>query len=213
MHKSFYTLLLTIPLLAACQSGARLADGAAPGERLQGQLRHSASGWQLTTCSGQQLSGLRPDQRAAEQLQLLDGQQGGLFADLQLYNGRISLFYRLQPGGEGHGCDDPALHNTSLRASGNEPFWGLYLGADGMLLTQPGVPPLALPYVEELLPDGSIHVSARQEAEHVQVWIRPQNCIDSMSGALHHMSVTLDWNGHNFNGCAHYGAQRQGSAE
>ncbi len=208
MHKTFFSLLITLPLLLACQSATKPEPGQGPAQRWQGELSRDGQDWLLQPCDQQRQIRMQAGKIAQEQYRLFSAAaEDKVFADLSLNNGKIEMFYRLQH--EGHGCNDLQFQHTLLRASGNEPFWSLFLARDGLLLTQPGNIPLALPYIEEALPDGSIHLTARQEQENIQAWIKPQTCIDSMSAAMHHMTVMLDWNGHSFSGCAHFGGQRK----
>ena len=159
-------LLVLLPLFAGCQSLFHTEASALAGDRLQGMLTRQGDAWQLQPCS--QLPALRlRDTKDGELLELAselmaDGQTQ-LFADvrgaldLQHATLAVNRLYRLQ--GEGPGCNDKNFPRLILRASGNEPDWSLLVTSDGLLLERPGEPALALPYLEEQLPEGQLAFS------------------------------------------------------
>ncbi len=219
MRQLLYPLLVSFTLLTACQSIQQTAQSSQNDERIQGTLSHDAGYWYVQPCG--EVNRLQMDfannqveetfnsfARQLEEPTFVD--LGGDLDNPSLKQAtRISTnsFYRIQR--EGHACDDPDFAKLILRVHGNEPFWTLLLTTDGLLLAQPGQQPLALPYIEEQLPDGFTYISSQANQEQLQLWISPQHCTDSMSGAFNHLSAMLDWNGHIFNGCGHYGAKRE----
>ena len=118
----------------------------------------------------------------------------------------VSRLYRLQ--GEGHGCDDINFKRLTLRASGNEPFWQVEVGSKGLVLNRPDQPPLALPYLEEQLPEGRLNFSSEANGRRLELWVAPQRCIDGMSGAVSHLSAELRIDGQTLRGCGYYGGSR-----
>lgn len=211
---------LTLPvLLSACQVYSGKPDNPAPSIRLQGQLQVDGEQLHFTPCQEQRRfllvdageTGIR-----REAATLAADTSAPLFADLagQLSasqsndDGRfeISRIYRLQ--GEGHGCDDLNFKRLALRASGNEPFWQVEVGNRGLVLNRPDQEPLALPYLEEQMPDGRLHLSSEANGQRLELWVAPQRCVDNMSGALNHLSAELRVDGQVMRGCAHYGATR-----
>ncbi|WP_337955302.1 hypothetical protein [Pseudomonas sp.] len=150
----------------------------------------------------------------AKEVDQLGGASGGpLFADLkgQLdadpHGGEgqfmASQIYRLQM--EGHGCNDVNFPMLSVRASGNEPFWSLDVSPHGLVLTRPDHAPLALPYLEERLPEGRWHLSSEANDLRLSLWLTPQRCVDDMSGAVRHLSAELRLGEQRFTGCAYHG--------
>lgn len=150
-------------------------------------------------------------------MQLGSDGQASLFADLagrlggsqgKGNDGRfeVNQIYRLQ--GEGPSCDDLNFKRLALRASGNEPFWQLEVGSKGLVLNRPEQEPLALPYLEEQLPDGRLNFSSEANGQHLDLWVAPQRCVDSMSGTVNHLSAELRLDGQVLRGCAHFGAMR-----
>lgn len=131
----------------------------------------------------------------------LDADQSGdgLFAVEQLY--------RLQA--EGPGCGETDFKRLIVRASGNEPAWSVRVTARGMVLERPGSAPLALPYLEEGLPDGSLSFSSEADGQRVELWLTPGRCEDSMSGTLSHLQARLRLNREApLHGCAALGGAR-----
>lgn len=219
MRQLIYALLASLPLLTACQSAQQLNEPSHQDERIQGTISQDAGHWYVQPCSTKNRLQLSFANAQIEETFNSFARQQGMpaFVDLrgdlnnltleQATHITINSFYRIQL--EGHACDDPDFAKLILRVHGNEPFWTLLLGSDGLLLAQPGQQPLALPYIEEQLPDGFTYISSQADQEQLQLWLSPQHCTDSMSGAFNHLSAMLDWNGHIFNGCGHYGAKRE----
>ena len=213
-------LLALLPLFAGCQMlGWTERPTTPPTERLQGQISLSQDGLMLRTCQGQRplelidsgATGLPDDVQAL----LSDGAQQ-LFADVRGKlesrpdgSGRLLLtrIYRLQ--NEGDGCDAGNFHQLMLHASGNEPFWSLRITRQGMLFERPDHPPLALPYLEEQLPGGLASFSSEADDQRLNLWVAPQRCVDSASGAISHLSAELRLDdGQTLRGCAYYGGAR-----
>lgn len=213
-------LFALLPLFAGCQMlGGSERATTQPTERLQGEISQSQGQLLLRTCQGQRqlelidtaATGLPDDAQAL----FSDGAQN-LFADVRGElisrpdgSGQLKLtrIYRLQ--NEGHGCSADNFQQLMLRASGNEPFWSLRITRQGMLLERPSHPPLALPYLEEQLPGGQTSFSSEADDQRLNLWVAPQRCVDSASGAVSHLSAELRLNdGQTLRGCAYYGGAR-----
>ena len=220
MIASRYLLLALLPLFAGCQS-LPWGDDAAPPlatERLQGQITRIDGQLQLQTCRGQrQLQLLDPSASGftEDAHLLLAGGAERLFGDLrgELVSApgsndrlNVSRVYRLQA--EGHGCAEPGFHDLLLRASGNEPGWSVRVSGQGMLLERVDQPARALPYLEEQLPGGQASFSSEADRQRIELWVAPQYCVDSASGAISHLSAELRIDGQTYKGCAYYGGAR-----
>ncbi|WP_375737949.1 COG3650 family protein [Pseudomonas boanensis] len=215
-------LFSLLPLFGACQM---LADSSKEAPvtnlvRLQGELSVDAGQIMFRPCGEQRRftvvdrggTGLAPESSNLS----ADG-PGNLFADLagnlganqaNGSDGRLDVqkLYRLQR--EGHGCQDVNFKQLLLRASGHEPDWSLNVSDKGLVLDRPGQPPLALPYMEEQLPEGRFNLTSEANGQRLELWIAPQRCIDSMSGAVQHLSAELRLNGQLQRGCAYFGGAR-----
>ncbi len=219
MTSSRTLLLVLLPLFAGCQS---LPWGAEPPgqpiERLQGEVTRREGTLLLRTCQGQRqvelldsgATGLPDDARAL----LPDGGQP-LFADLR---GRllsradgssqlqVTQVYRLQS--EGPSCQASVFNQLALRAGGHEPDWSIRITTQGMLLKRPGQAPLAVPYLEEQLPDGQTSFNSEANNQRLDLWVAPQRCVDSASGAISHLTAELRLDSQTLRGCAYYGGAR-----
>ena len=213
-------LLALLPFFAGCQMlGWNERTPAQPTERLQGEITRSEDRLLLRTCQGNRqlelidsaATGLPDDAQA-----LWNDGDHALFADVRGRlisrpdgSGQLQLtrVYRLQH--EGHGCNAENFQQLMLRASGNEPFWSLRITRQGMLLERPDQPPLALPYLEEQLPGGQASFSSEADNQRLNLWVAPQRCVDSASGAVSHLSAELRLDdGQTLRGCAYYGGAR-----
>lgn len=214
--RSLLTSIALLPLLAACQVYTGKPEGPPPATRLQGQVQVENGQLTFIPCQEQRRfvladAGNTGIEREASQL------GNDLFADLagrlggsqgKGNDGRfeISQIYRLQ--NEGHGCDDLNFKRLTLRASGNEPFWQVEVGSKGLVLNRPEHEPLALPYLEEQLPDGRLNYSSEANGQRLDLWLAPQRCVDGMSGTINHLSAELRLDGQVLRGCAHFGGAR-----
>lgn len=221
MHASRILLFALLPLFASCQVFSEKPKAAsAPPTRLQGELSLDAGQLLLRPCQEQRRFVIANDgateiMRDAAEL-LADG-PGPLFADLrgQLaasqrsgVDGQLTLsqVYRLQR--EGPGCDDPNFKRTTLHASGQEPSWSVTVSSRGLVLNRLGQQPLALPYLEEQLPASRLNLTSEANGQRLELWAAPQRCVDSMSGAVQHLSAELRLNGQVMRGCAYFGGAR-----
>lgn len=210
-----------IPLLGGCQWLPWTAAEPEPVPvRLQGELNQAGAMLMLSPC-GQQRRLLLLDaaqlglEEAAARLQ--GGAARPLFADLggQLDEGAedsdglyaVSRLYRLQS--EGPGCGETNFKQLIVRAAGHEPEWSVRVTSQGMILERPNVEPLALPYLEESLPDGKLSFSSEANGQRVELWLAPGRCEDDMSGALSHLQARLQLNREPpLSGCAALGGAR-----
>ncbi len=207
------SLILATATLSACQLFNSTNNATQPTLRLQGTLSFTDEQWLLQPCNTQESYILLATKELSEELSALASEApNGLFADLRgLLDASQQRFtpiqrYRLQI--EEHGCNDPDFARLLIRASGNEPFWSILQTPKGLIFNQIDQPAIALPYIEEQLPDGRFHISTQANEQNLQLWITPQQCTDSMSGTVYHLSAQLQWNKQTLHGCAAYGALR-----
>lgn len=210
-----------LPLFAGCQLLPHHADQPLPpSQRLQGELSQNNGQLLLRPCGEQRQFTLINDgssEITREAAQLFSDGPGPLFVDL---SGRLAASdtagsdgqlqvvetYRIQR--EGPACNDPAFKRLVLRAFGNEPDWSLNVTGRGLALFRPGQEPLALPYLEEQLPDGRFNISSEANGQRLELWVAPQRCSDSMSGSVQHLSAELRLDGQVLRGCASLGGAR-----
>jgi len=214
-------LAALLPLFAGCQLLAEKPETVSNvgTTRLQGEL--SAAGGQLlfkpceenrrfvvsdtgTTGLLQEASALAatPGTLFADVRGKLAGSQGA-GNDGQL---NVQQVYRVEHSSSA--CSDPNFKRLTLRASGHEPDWSLKASGKGMVLDRPGQPSLAVPYLEEQLPDGRFALSTEANGQRVDLWVAPQRCVDSATGAVSHLSAELRIDGQTLRGCGYYGGSR-----
>lgn len=214
-------MLALLPLFAGCQLfNVYENTPVIPAQRLQGELSLADGRLLLRPCGEQRRYALVNDGNsdiAREAGELLADGHDKLFVDLlgtlaasktvgldgEL---RPAQVYRLQ--GEGPGCNEPGSEHLLLRANGHEPDWSLDVSDKGLVLLRPGQPPLALPYLEEQLPEGRFNLSSEANDQRLELWLAPQRCVDSMSGAVQHLSAELRLNDEVQRGCASFGGAR-----
>ena len=208
-------LFALLPLFAGCQTLSG-DQPTVPTERLRGTVEQVDGQLLLTTCMPQRTlelvdsgkTGLPDDVVALPTGQPVFADVRGRLAGGTAATGRLELtrVYRLQA--EGPGCNDPDLPLTLLRASGNEPGWNVVITKAGMLLNRIGEAPMAVPYLEEQLPDGQTNFSSEANAQRIDLWVAPQRCVDSASGAVTHLTAELRLDDQTLRGCAYYGGAR-----
>ncbi|WP_271411338.1 COG3650 family protein [Pseudomonas sp. Q1-7] len=214
-------LFSLLPFFGACQMFAEKAPAPAANlVRLQGVLSVDADRVMFSPCGEKRrfalvdggATGLLP-----EAANLAADGPGPLFADVRASMGATSVpgadgqldlhtLYRVQR--EGHGCEDINFKRLLLRASGHEPDWSVSVSTQGLVLDRPGQPSLALPYMEEQLPDGRFNLSSEANGQRLELWVAPQRCVDGMSGAVQHLSAELRLDGKPHRGCAAFGGAR-----
>lgn len=199
--------------ISACQLLKPAASNQPDSTRLQGTITELNGKWLFQPCATQDSYILEPSLALNEELHNLSSDSGSpLFADLAgTFDNNQQRFtpqqrYRLLF--EGHACDDPDFARLQLRASGNEPFWSILLSSQGLLLNQIDQASVALPYIEEQLADGRLIISSQANHQNLQLWLSPNTCIDSMSGAVHHLTARLQLDQQTHHGCAAFGARR-----
>lgn len=222
MSAARFLLFALFPLFTGCQVYTGLPDEPVnPEVRMQGELSVVNNRLQFRPCQEQRHFVLEDSGDTGllqESVNLLNRGKGTLFADLkgqmeaskvQGTDGQINLtkLYRVQR--EGQACNDLNFKRLTLRASGHEPDWVLNASGKGLVLERPGQEALVLPYLEEQLPEGRFSLSSVANGQHLELWIAPQRCVDSMSGSVQHLSAELRLNGKVQHGCAAYGGARQ----
>lgn len=217
------TLLLTalLPLFGGCQLLAdKPTDPNIGTTRMQGELSAGDGQLLFKPCTESRrfvindAAGTGILQEAAN---LAKDANAKLFADVRgrltgskqaTTDGQLDVreLYRLTPSPQG--CDDPNFKQLTLRASGNEPFWAVKASGRGMVIERPGKDPLPLPFLEEEIPGGGLTLSSEANGERVELWVAPQRCVDSASGAVSHLRAELRIDGQTLQGCGYYGGAR-----
>lgn len=212
-----FLLLLPVAALGACGHFGAAPERPPATERLQGELHLDAGRLLLQPCGRKQRL-LILDQAQldlARDAKGLGAESTPVYADLRgsLQAGsdsqpdsfQVTQRYRL--ANEGGSCADD-LRRTLVQASGNEPGWQVRIAPKGLVLERPGQPVQALPYLEEQLPGGQAIYTSEANGQRLELWVAPQRCVDSMSGAVSHLAAELRLNGEVQRGCAWFGRAR-----
>lgn len=212
-HFRITVLILLSLFLSACQLLKPTTISPPDSTRLQGNITQLNGKWLFQPCATQDTYILEPSLALDGELSTLSSDSGGpLFADLagtlDSSQQRFTPQQRYRLLFEGHACDDPDFARLQLRASGNQPFWSILLSSQGLLLNQIDQASVALPYIEEQLADGRLIISSQANHQNLQLWLSPNTCIDSMSGAVHHLTARLQLDQQTYHGCAAFGALR-----
>ncbi len=217
-----HVLFALLPLFAGCQMFSVYdRTPSTPPQRLQGQLIQTDGRLLLSPCTDARTLEIFNDSSneiVHEAANLFADGHDRLFIDLQGQvtgskapgvDGELhpSDIYRLQA--EGPGCNEPNFEHLLLRASGHQPEWSLSVSPQGLALLRVGQPPLAVPYLEEQLPEGHFNLSNEANGQKLELWLTPQRCIDDVSGSVQHLSAELRINGEVQLGCASFGGARR----
>ena len=76
------------------------------------------------------------------------------------------------------------------------------------MLERSGQPAQALPYLEEQLPEGRLNLTSEANGQRLELWIAPQRCVDTKTGAVQSLSAELRVDGQVQRGCAYFGGAR-----
>lgn len=213
-------LAALLPLFAGCQMFAEKTSVSTAGmTRLQGELKAEGGKLLFQPCEEHRRFVIQDSGNTSllQEAATLASKPGALFADVRgtlstsTGNGNDGQFnvhqlYRVERSNSA--CSDPNFKRLTLRASGHEPDWSVKVSGKGMVLDRPQEASLALPYLEEQLPDGRFNLSSEANGQRVELWVAPQRCVDSATGAVQHLSAELRINGKTLRGCGYYGGSR-----
>lgn len=213
-------LLALLPLFAACQmlgftTGSAATD--AGQTRMQGALMGEGGQLLFQRCGDHRRFVVTDvgNTGVLQEAAALASQPGTLFVDLRGsfdasksggLDGTLKLarLYRIERSNQA--CSDPNFTLQTLHASGHHPEWSLKVSGNGMVLDRPGQPSLAVPYLEEQLPDGRLNLSSAANDQHIDVWLAPQRCVDGPS--VQFLSAEIRINGEAQRGCGYFGGAR-----
>ncbi|MDY0915133.1 COG3650 family protein [Pseudomonas viridiflava] len=212
-----------LPLFAGCQMLGIKTDtpkvSTAGMIRMQGDLTGENGQLMFKPCNEQRRYVVkdRNDTGLLQEAASLADSKGRVFADLRgsfasskaaNSDGQLDLHQVYRVERPGQSCDDLNFKRLTLHVNGNKPAWNVNVSGKGMVLEREGQPPLAVPYLEEQLPDGSFSVSSEANNQRIELWVAPQRCVDSVNGSVQHLTAELRLNGQAQRGCGYYGGSR-----
>lgn len=209
-----------LPLFAGCQMFADKPTNSTAGmTRMQGVLKGEGGHLLFQPCQEQRRFVVNDSGNTGvlQEATAQASKPGTIFVDLLGSfsaskaggsDGQLNLqqVYRIERSA--NACEDPNFKRLTLRASGHAPNWNLKVSGMGMVLEREGQQPLALPYLEEQLPDGRFNLTSEANDQRIELWVAPQRCVDSVTGSVQHLSAELRVNGQTQRGCAYYGGSR-----
>jgi putative lipoprotein len=213
-------MLALLPVFAGCQMfNAKPATSDASMARMQGELTGEGGQLWFQPCNSQRRFVITDSGNTGvlQEASALAARKGKLFADLRGrfdaskadgMVGEVSLqqLYRLERSAKS--CDDANFKRLIVHANGYTPTWTANINEKGLVLNREGKDPLALPYVEEQLPDGRLDFSTEANNQRIELYVAPQRCVDPQDGSVQHLTAELRVNGQVQRGCAYYGGGR-----
>ena len=215
-------LFALLPLFAGCQMlGAKPESSVSKANwtRMQGSLSGEGGKLMFHPCNEQRRFVVKDvgNTGVLQESAALADNSGKVFADLRgsfvagkaaNSDGQLDLqqLYRVERAGQA--CDDPNFKRLNLHVNGNKPAWNVNVSGKGMVIERLGKEPIAVPYLEEQLPDGRFSVSSEANGQTMELWVAPQRCVDSVTGAVQHLTAELRLNGQTQRGCGYYGGGR-----
>lgn len=216
-------LFALVPLFAGCQMLGLSSDtpkvSTAGMIRMQGDLTGAGGQLLFQPCNEQRRYVVkdRGNTGILQEATSLADSNGKVFADLRGVfaaskaansDGLLDLHQLYRVERPGQACEDLNFKRLTLHANGNGPAWNVNVSGKGMVIEREGQPPLAVPYVEEQMPDGRFSISTEADNQRIELWVAPQRCVDSVNGSVQHLSAELRINGQSQRGCGYYGGSR-----
>lgn len=216
----FVLMFALLPVFAGCQMFNAKPESPNTGlTRMQGELTGEGGQLWFQPCNSQRRFVITDSGNTGvlQEAGALAARKGKLFADLRGsfgaskttgMDGQVNLqqLYRVERSA--NVCDDANFKLLIVHASGNTPAWNVNVSGKGLVLNREGKDALALPYVEEQLPDGRLDLSTEANDQRIELWVAPQRCVDPVDGSVQHLTAELRVNGQVQRGCAYYGGAR-----
>jgi putative lipoprotein len=115
-------------------------------------------------------------------------------------------------GNEGLRACDAAVFEGEFVANGNEPFWAVEVGGNGIVYRDPALPKgRKYPYAFTRTETGSVVYATKLEHPAVstlEIAVEPARCVDSMSGEVRGLAAHVTLDGRKLEGCAVLGVPR-----
>ncbi|MDB6048372.1 MAG: lipoprotein [Pseudomonas sp.] len=213
-------LIALLPVFAGCQMFHANPQSSTAGlTRMQGDLTGEGGQLWFQPCNEQRRFLIQDSGNTSvlQEAAALAAKKGKLFADLRGSfdasktsgtDGVVNLqqLYRVERSATA--CNDPNFKQLIVHASGNTPTWNINVNGKGMVLNRDGKDPIALPYVEEQLPDGRLNLSTEANGQRIELWVAPQRCVNPADGSVQHLTAELRVNDQVQRGCGYYGGAR-----
>ncbi len=105
---------------------------------------------------------------------------------------------------EGPGCDE-SLGSVVFAARGNEPFWSVRAGKDGVTLERPGVAAITGPFTGMIDAEGGHRIESETPAGKLIVQLTAMPCSDGMSDSIYGWTAKASLRNEEWTGCGFAG--------
>ena len=119
-------------------------------------------------------------------------------------DGRLAITRVERIYSEGPGCDE-ALGGVVFFARGNEPFWSVRSGQDGVTLERPGVAPVTGPFTGVTDVSGGRRIESETASGKLLVQLTPAPCSDGMSDSIYGWTAKASLRNEEWSGCGFAG--------
>src|SRR5690606_21830519 len=160
---------------------------------MRGIVRISGSALFFTPCGLSEMP-LNDDASAGlhRRIQDLEFADEGVYAIMDVSMGeavmKLERLWHAAPIGESSGCEED-LSNVVYRASGNEPFWGITVYDDGLLVLSTPEEQTSFRVTESTADEDFVNIIAAADGggDEITMEFASADCQDSMSGAYSSM--------------------------
>lgn len=177
-------------------------------QRVRGNGVMGKDGYGITPCgeSSQRMADFGPEAATVLDIFLASGAREFFIdawavtgADGRLAVNRVERIYT-----EGPGCEE-ALSGVVLVARGNEPFWSVRSGQDGVVLERPGVPAISGPFTGVTEFEGGRRIESETPSGKLVVQFTPAACSDGMSDSIYGWTAKATLRNEAWSGCGFAG--------
>ncbi len=177
-------------------------------QRVRGNAVMGKDGYGITPCgeSTQRMADFGPEAATVLDSFLASGAREFFIdawavagADGRLAVNRVERIYT-----EGPSCDE-ALSGVVFFARGNEPFWSVRSGQDGVVLERPGVPAISGPFTGVTEFEGGRRIESDTPSGKLVVQFTPAACSDGMSDAIYGWTAKASLRNESWSGCGFAG--------
>lgn len=119
-------------------------------------------------------------------------------------DGRLAITRIERIHTEGPGCEE-ALSGVVFVARGNEPFWSVRSGQDGVVLERPGVAAISGPFNGVTESNGGRRIESETPFGPLVVQLTPVPCSDGMSDSIYGWTAKATLRNEEWSGCGFAG--------
>lgn len=184
------------------------APVAAGAQRVRGNGVMGKDGYGITPCgeSMQRMADFGPEAAPVLDTFLASGARE-FFIDAWAApgaDGRLAITRVERIFSEGPGCDE-ALSGVVFVARGNEPFWSVRSGQDGVVLERPGIAAVRGPFDGVIDAEGGRRIESETPSGKLVVQFTRAACSDGMSDSIYGWTAKASLRNEEWSGCGFAG--------